>query len=89
MKNYITDCLRLAWRMVNLLPPLKIKKVDDVRDRELNYFFEKEIDENKENAQTVKVCVWPAVTDCDNPKEALVKGTVVIIPRPKNQVCSV
>jgi len=90
VKNYIADCLRLAWRMVNLLPPLKIKKVDDVRDNELNNFFEKETEENKEKVQTMKVCVWPAVTDCDNPNEVLVKGTVVIIPRPKNQsVCSV
>lgn len=75
--------------MVNLLPPLKIKKVDDVTDKKLNNFFEKEIEENKENLETMKVCVCPAVTDGDNPNEVLVKGTVVIIPRPKNQVCSV
>lgn len=86
MKNYIKECLRLAWRMVNLLPPLKIVSLDEVRTRskKSEEYFEMEMEENKENAQTMHVCVWPAVIDCDNDHEALVKGSVAIILRPKN-----
>ena len=83
MKSYIKECLRLAWRMVNLLPPLKIVTVDHTHGKAFDDFFETEVEENEEKAQTMKVCVWPAVTDCDN-DEVLVKGTVAIIPRPKN-----
>lgn len=84
MKSYIKECLRLAWRMVNLLPPLRIVTVNQVHGAAFEDFFEKEVEHNEENAETMKLCVWPAVTDCDNPDEVLVKGTVVIIPRPKN-----
>ena len=84
MQNYVKECLRLSWRMVNLLPPLKIVTTDDVKGRPFDDFFEKEMEENKEKAQTVKVCVWPAVIDCDNDK-VLVKGSVAIIPKPKKQ----
>lgn len=85
IKNYIKECLRIAWRMVNLLPPLKIVTPDGVREKAaLDEFFDKEIDDNKENADTMKVCVWPAVIEGDNPNDVIVKGAVAIIPRPKN-----
>lgn len=83
MRNYIRDCLRLAWRMVNLLPPLKIVTLDEVGGRKYDECFEIEMEENRENAETMNVCVWPAVIDCDN-GEVLVKGAVAVIPRPKN-----
>ena len=84
MKNYIKDCLRLAWRMVNLLPPLKIVSLDEVQSKKSEDYFEMEMEENKENAQTMRVCVWPAVIDCGNDDEVLIKGSVAIILRPKN-----
>lgn len=91
VKSYIKDCVRMAWRMVNLLPPLKIMTADDVQGRAFDEFFEIEAEENKENAQTMKVCVWPAVTDRDHPSDVLVKGEVVILPKPTNmaQTCTV
>ena len=84
MKNYIKECLRLAWRMVNLLPPLKIVSLDEVQSKKSEDYFEMEMEENKENAQTMRVCVWPAVIDCGNDDEVLIKGSVAIILRPKN-----
>lgn len=84
MKNYIKECLRIAWRMVNLLPPLKVVTPDEVCEKAFDEFFDKEIDANKENADTMIVCVWPAVIDGDNLNEVIVKGTVAIIPRQKN-----
>lgn len=83
MRNYVKDCLRLAWRMVNLLPPLKIVTLDEVGDRKYDECFEIEMEENREKAKTMHVCVWPAVVDADN-DEVLVKGAVAVIPRPKN-----
>ena len=82
VKNYIKDCVRIAWRMVNLLPPLKIKTIDDVQGRAFDEFFGTEVEENKEQAQTMKVCVWPAVTDRDHPDDVLLKGAAVILPIP-------
>ena len=84
VKSYIKDCVRIAWRMVNLLPPLKIMTIDDVQGRAFDEFFETEVEENKEKAQTMKVCVWPAVTDREHPGDVLVKGAVVILPIPTN-----
>lgn len=84
IKNYIRECLRVAWRMVNLLPPLKIVTPDAVPGNAFDSFFEKEIDDNKENAHTMQVCVWPAVIDGDNLNDVILKGMVAIIPRPKN-----
>ena len=92
VKTYIKDCVRVAWRMVNLLPPLKIMKIDDVQGRPFDEVFETEVEENKEKAQTMKVCVWPAVTDRDHPGDILVKGAVVILPKPTNRkggICTV
>lgn len=84
VKSYIKECVRVAWRMVNLLPPLKIVTVDSLQGRPFDNFFETETEENKEKAQTMNICVWPAVTHGDNPRDVICKGTVVIIPRPKN-----
>ena len=84
MANYIKECLRLAWRMVNLLPPLTLVKMSQVHGAPLDFFFEREVEETKENAQTLEVCVWPAVSNLENPKEVHVKGTMAVIPRPKN-----
>lgn len=83
MKNYITECVRIAWRMVNLLPPLKIVQVNQVHGEKFNDFFERE-EEVKEKTPTITVCVWPALTDY-NSDEVLVKGTAAIIPKPKQQ----
>ncbi|KAJ7330656.1 Mitochondria-eating protein [Desmophyllum pertusum] len=84
MENYIKDCVRIAWRMVTLLPPLKIVLVNDgdLHDEQFDDFFQTEVEENKENTPTIEVCVWPALTDY-NSDEVLVKGTSVIIPKPK------
>ena len=84
LASYINECLRLAWRMVNLLPPLTLVTVNQVRGHKLDDFFDKEVDENKENAQTLEVCVFPAVSNLENPNEVHVKGTMAVIPRPKN-----
>lgn len=84
MRNYIKDCLRLAWRMVNLLPPLKIVTLDGVERTKYDEYFEMETEENREKAETMNVAVWPAVIDSDN-GEVLVKGAVAVIPRSKNQ----
>lgn len=85
MKNYIKECLRIAWRMVNLLPPLKVVTPDEVCEKAaFDEFFDKEIDASKENADTMKVCVWPAVIEGDNPNDVIVKGAMAIISRQKN-----
>lgn len=86
VKNYIKDCVRISWRMVNLLPPLNIMTIDDLQDRAFDEFFDTDVEENKENAQTMKVCVWPAVTDPHHPGDVLVKGAVVVLPKPTNMV---
>ena len=83
MQSFIRDCLRLAWRMVNLLPPLKIVTVDEVDVGKLDEYFEKEVEENRERRKTMNVCVWPAVMECYN-DEVLQKGGSAIIPKPKN-----
>ncbi|KAL9965718.1 hypothetical protein ACROYT_G029560 [Oculina patagonica] len=84
MKNYITECVRIAWRMVNLLPPLKIVQVNQVHGDKFDDFFQTEKEEAKEKTPTMTVCVWPALTDYDG-DEVFVKGTAVIIPKPKRQ----
>ena len=82
MMSYIMDCVRIAWRMVNLLPPLKIVLVNQVRGERFNNYFDKEEEEVKEGTPTIKVCIWPAVSDYIS-DEVLVKGTAAIIPKPK------
>jgi len=87
MKSYITECVRIAWRMVNLLPPLEIVPASEVCGEKFNEFFEKEGEEVEEKKPTIKVCIWPAVSDCITGK-VLIKGTAAIIPEPnllKNQ----
>lgn len=84
MKNYITECVRIAWRMVNLLPPLKIVQVNQVHGEKFDDFFQTEKEEGKEKTPTITVCVWPALIDYDG-DEVLVKGAAVIIPKPKRQ----
>ena len=86
MKGFIKDCLRVAWRMANLLPPLKIVTVDEVDVGKMDECFEKEVEENREGTKTMNVCVWPAVMDCYN-NEVLQKGGLAIIPKPKNLGC--
>ena len=88
MKSFIKDCLRLAWRMVNLLPPLKIVTIDHIEVGKLDEYFEKEVEENRESTKTMNVCVWPAVIDCYN-DEVLQKGGLAIIPKPRNLGCQV
>ncbi|PFX26812.1 uncharacterized protein LOC111328475 [Stylophora pistillata] len=82
MKNFVTECVRLAWRMVNLLPPLKIVMIPDVQGEKFDEFFEKEEEEVKEGVPTMTVCVWPALTDSKG-DEVLVRGKAAIIPKPK------
>jgi len=82
MTSYITECVRIAWRMVNLLPPLKIVLVNHVHGERFNEFFEKEEEEVKEKTPTIKVCIWPAVSDYTS-GEVLIKGTAAIIQKPK------
>ena len=84
MDNYIKECVRISWRMVTLLPPLKIVLVNDgdLHDEQFDDFFQTEVEENKENTPTIQVCVWPALTDYNN-DEVFLKGTSVIIPKPK------
>ena len=83
MKSYITDCVKIAWRMVNLLPPLKIVLTNQVSGRELDEFFEIEKEEAKENTPTITVSVLPALTD--DVGRLVEKGKAVIIPDPKRQ----
>lgn len=84
MKSFITDCVRITWRMVNLLPPLKIMLASEVARERFDDYFHTEKEEVKEKTLTDTLCVWPALTDCDG-DEVLVKGTVVIIPKPKRR----
>lgn len=84
MKSFITDCVRIAWRMVNLLPPLKIMLANEVDGEKFDDYFQTEKEEVKERTSTITLCVWPALTDYRS-DEVLVKGTVVIIPKPKRQ----
>lgn len=84
LASYVKECLRLAWRMVNLLPPLTLVTADQARRGTLDAFFTIEVEETTETAQTLDVCVWPAVSNLENPNEVHVKGTMAIIPRPKN-----
>lgn len=88
MKNFISDCLRLAWRMVTLLPPLKIETIDEEKRKKFDYYFEKEVEENKERSETMNVCVWPTLMVCDS-DEVVQKGVVAVIPKPKPQPFSV
>jgi len=82
MRSYIMECVRIAWRMVNLLPPLKIVLVNQVHGERFNDHFDKEEEEVKEGMPTIKVCIWPAVSDYIS-DEVLVKGTAAIIQKPK------
>ena len=87
MKSFITDCVRIAWRMVNLLPPLKIMLAndDDWKGAErFDEYFHTEKEEVKEKTSTITLCVWPALTDFDG-NEVLVKGRAVIIQKPKRR----
>lgn len=84
MKSFITECVRITWRMVNLLPPLKIMLANEVRDERFDDYFQTEEEETKEKTETTTLCVWPALTDHDS-DEVLVKGRVVIISKPKRQ----
>ena len=84
MKSFITDCVRIAWRMVNLLPPLKIMLTSEVARERFDDYFHTEKEEVKEKTLTDTLCVWPALTDCDG-NEVLFKGTVVIIPKAKRR----
>lgn len=84
MKTFISDCLRLTWRMVTLLPPLKIETIDGEKQKKLKDYFEVQVEDNKENSETISICVWPIVIDCES-NEVLEKGEVAIIPKPKTQ----
>ena len=68
--------------MVNLLPPLKIVLVSQVHGEKFNEFFDQEEEEVKEKTPTIKVCIWPAVSDYIS-GEVIIKGTAAIIPKPK------
>ena len=82
MKSYITECVRIAWRMVNLLPPLKIVLVNQAHGERFTEFFEIDEEKAEENTPTIKICVWPAVSDY-NSGEVLIKGKAAIIEKPK------
>lgn len=86
MKSFITDCVRIAWRMVNLLPPLKIMLAndDDLKGERFDDYFHTEKEEVIERSSTITLCVWPALTDHDG-NEVLVKGRVVIIQKPERR----
>lgn len=85
MKSFITDCLRIAWRMVNLLPPLKIMLADDdLKGERFDDFFHIEKEVVRESTLTRTLCVWPTLTDYDG-NEVLVKGSVVMIQAPKRR----
>ena len=70
--------------MVTLLPPLKIETIDGEKQKKLKDYFEVQVEDNKENSETMSICVWPIVIDCDS-NEVLEKGEVAIIPKPKTQ----
>lgn len=80
MKNFITECVQISWRMVNQLPPMKITLANKVRGKKFEEFFEKEEEELKERVPTVTICVWPALTDFKG-DEVLAKGKAAIIPK--------
>jgi len=82
MTSYITECVRIAWRMVNLLPPLQIVSASKIRGEKFSELFEKEEEEVEENTPTLTVFIWPAVSDAIT-SEVLIKGTAAIIPEPK------
>jgi len=84
MTGYINECVRIAWRMVNLLPPLKIVLENQVCGERFEDFFQTENEEVTEKTPTNTLCVWPALTDYRG-DEVLFKGAVVIIPKPKRQ----
>lgn len=84
MKNFIAECVQISWRMVNQLPPIKIRLANEVRGKRFEEFFEKEEEELTEGMPTVTVCVWPALTDSKG-DEVLAKGKAAIIPRPQTQ----
>ena len=80
MKNFITECVQISWRMVNQLPPIKIVQANKMHDERFEEFFEKEEEELKEKVPTMTICVWPALTDSKG-DEVLAKGKAAIIPR--------
>ena len=84
MKNFIAECVQISWRMVNQLPPIKIKLANKVRPKRFEEFFEKEEEELTEKVPTVTICVWPALTDSKG-DEVLAKGKAAIIPRRHTQ----
>ena len=57
---------------------------DEVDVQKFDDYFQTEKEEVKEGTSTITLCVWPALTDYHG-DEVLVKGTVVIIPKPKRQ----
>ena len=84
MKNFITECVEVSWKMVNQLPAMKIALPNKEDGDRLEEFFEKEEEELTEGVPTVTICVWPALTDFKG-DEVLAKGKAAIIPRPQTQ----
>ena len=84
MKNFIAECVQISWRMVNQLPPIKIRLANEARGKRFEEFFEKEEEELTEGMPTMTICVWPALTDLKG-DEVLAKGKAAIIPRPQTQ----
>ena len=82
MKNFIAECVQISWRMVNQLPPIKIRQANNVYGERFEEFFEKEEEEVTERVPTMTICVWPALTDSSG-DEVLAKGKAAIIPRPQ------
>ena len=80
MKNFITECVQISWRMVNQLPPIKIVQANKMHGERFEEFFEKEEEELKEKVPTMTICVWPALTDSKG-DEVLAKGKAAIIPK--------
>ena len=80
MKNFITECVQISWRMVTQLPPIKIVQANKMHGERFEEFFEKEEEELKEKVPTMTICVWPALTDSKG-DEVLAKGKAAIIPK--------
>lgn len=83
MKNFITECVQISWRMVNQLPPIKILQANQMYGERFEEFFEIE-KELKEKVPTMTICVWPALTDSKG-HEVLAKGKAAIIPSRQTQ----
>lgn len=69
--SYTTDCCRVAWSMVNQIPPMELEHSHDKFSQTMHTRFHASSDKNNK----IKMYVWPTLVDSGS-KNVLYKGVV-------------